>query len=161
MGAHVSVCPNHQTGRTTAMNTRAVVAMSGTFGYELDIGKMSEEDKEEVRAQVQSYKEYFDLIQGGDYYRLTKPEEIFMAWQFVSENGDKALLNVVMLEVHGNMAVNYVKLKGLKRDAVYEETATGKTYYGSALMEAGLPMPVRQGEYLAYQMEFVERENMS
>ena len=46
MGAHVSVCPNHQTGRTTSMDTRAAVAMSGTFGYELDLEHMTEEEKE-------------------------------------------------------------------------------------------------------------------
>ncbi len=162
VGSHVSAVPNHQTGRSVSLHTRGVVAMAGTFGYELDLGELTEEEKEELKAQVKKYKEYAKLIRNGRYYRLSDPfRDAYGAWQFVSENGDKALLNVVMLEVHGNMAVNYVKLKGLKRDAVYEETATGKTYYGSALMEAGLPMPVRQGEYLAYQMEFVERENMS
>ena len=49
MGSHVSAIPNHQTGRVTPLNTRGVVAMSGTFGYELDMNKMTEEEKEVVK----------------------------------------------------------------------------------------------------------------
>ena len=54
MGAHVSAVPNHQTGRVTDMNTRGVVAMTGAFGYELDLGKLSEEDKTAVREQIKT-----------------------------------------------------------------------------------------------------------
>ena len=54
------------------------------------------------------------------------------------------------------MNVQYVKLKGLNPNTVYEVAATGKRYYGSALMQAGIPMPVQQGEYLSYQMEFIQ-----
>ena len=61
-----------------------------------------------------------------------------------------------MLENHGNMNVQYVKLKGLNPNTVYEVAATEKRYYGSALMQAGIPMPVQQGEYLSYQMEFIQ-----
>ena len=37
VGSHVSAVPNHQTGRTTALETRGTVAMAGSFGYELDL----------------------------------------------------------------------------------------------------------------------------
>ena len=67
---------------------------------------------------------------------------------------EKILLNVVILESHGNMPVSYVKLKGLDADAVYEDADSKKCYFGSALMEAGLPMPVELKEYPAYQIEF-------
>ena len=60
-----------------------------------------------------------------------------------------------MQETHGNMTVSYVRLRGLAADAVYQDTQTGVEYYGSALMEAGIPMPVQMGEYLAYQKYFV------
>ena len=45
VGSHVSAIPNHQTGRKTNIDTRAVVAMSGSFGYEMDLGIISEEEK--------------------------------------------------------------------------------------------------------------------
>lgn len=156
VGSHVSAVPNHQTGRSVSLCTRGVVAMAGTFGYELDPGKLSDAEKEEIRTQIRQYKEYAPMIQSGKYYRLSNPfEDAYAAWMFVSEGGDRALLNVVMLEIHGNMAVSYVKLRGLKAGCVYEDRADGRRYSGAALMEAGLPMPVEQGEYLAYQIELI------
>lgn len=162
VGSHVSAVPNHQTGRSVSLHTRGVVAMAGTFGYELDPGKLEEWEKDRIREQNRQYKKYAELIQKGDYYRLSDPfEDQYGAWMFVSEDQKRALLNVVMLEVHGNMTVNYVRLKGLEPKALYEDTASGKCYYGAALMEAGLPLPVEMGEYRAYQMEFCQRQDRS
>ncbi len=62
MGAHVSAVPNHQTGRVTPLATRGCVAMAGTFGYELDLNKMTEEEKVEVKRQIEVFKQYYDLI---------------------------------------------------------------------------------------------------
>ena len=156
MGAHVSAVPNHQTGRKTSLHTRGVVAMAGTFGYELDPAKLSAEEQLEIKEQIKQFKEYAPVILKGDYYRLSNPfEDAYGAWQF--NHDGKTLLNVVMLEIHGNMTVSYVKLKGLKSDAMYQEKATGKIYSGSVLMQAGIPIPVEMGEYLAYQMLFEEQ----
>lgn len=160
VGSHVSAIPNHQTGRRVSLHTRGVVAMAGTFGYELAPEKLSKEEKEEIKEQIRQYRKYAMLIQTGNYYRLSDPfSEPYAAWMFVSEDGQQALVNVVMLEIHGNMTVNYVKLKGLLADALYEDAATGKCYYGSALMEAGIPMPVEMGEYLAYQIELRKKQS--
>lgn len=159
VGSHVSAVPNHQTGRTTPMRTRGVVAMAGTFGYELDLGKLSWEEKEEIRRQVHRYHKHAKLIRNGNYFRLTNPfEEEVGAWAFVSEDQSEALLNVVMLEVHGNMTTNYVKMQGLNPDAMYREETTGRLYNGSALMEAGLPILMEFGEYQARQIYFTKAE---
>ena len=155
-GSHVSAVPNHQTGRITSMHTRAVTAMAGTFGYELDLSKLTEEEKEEIREQIREYHKYAKLIQNGCYYRLTNPfEQEVGAWEFVSEDQSEALVNAVMQEIHGNMTVNYVKLCGLSEDAWYKDEADGKIYSGGALMGAGLPLPVEMGEYLAYQIHLI------
>jgi alpha-galactosidase len=141
------------------MNTRAVVAMSGTFGYELDLNLVSDEEKEEVKKQIALCKKYWDLTHEGKYYRLSNPIELseYAAWQFASENKDEALLNVVTLQTHGNAPVNFVKLKGLDANAVYVEQESGKEYTGSALMNAGIPLPRPNAEYLAMQMHFVRK----
>lgn len=155
IGAHVSAVPNHQTGRSTSLRTRGIVAMTGAFGYELSLAKLCEEEKEEIREQIRQYKQYEELIRKGDYYRLSNPfQDEYAAWMHVSEDKRQVLVHVVMLENHGNMTVNYVRIKGLLPDVVYEEAETGRSYYGSALMEAGLPMPVELGEYLAYRFVF-------
>ena len=159
VGSHVSAVPNHQTGRKTPLHTRGVVAMSGTFGYELNLMKLSEEEKQEIREQIAEYKSYAPIIQNGLYYRLSNPttEEI-CAWEFVhtdEKEQSKVLLNIVMQVIHGNMTVNYVKLQGLEETAVYREEKSGKRYTGAALMYGGMPLPIEPGEYQAYQYCFV------
>ena len=160
VGSHVSAVPNHQTGRKTPLHTRGVVAMSGTFGYELNLMKLSEEEKQEIREQIAEYKNYAPIIQNGLYYRLSDPrKEEICAWEFVhtDENGqNRVLVNVVMQAIHGNMTVNYIKLQGLEETAVYREEKSGKRYSGAALMYGGMPLPVELGEYLAYQYCFVK-----
>ena len=160
VGSHVSAVPNHQTGRKTPLHTRGVVAMSGTFGYELNLMKLSEEEKQEIREQIAEYKSYAPIIQNGLYYRLSNPttEEI-CAWEFVhtdEKEQSKVLLNIVMQVIHGDMTVNYVKLQGLEETAVYREEKSGKRYTGAALMYGGMPLPIEPGEYQAYQYCFVK-----
>ncbi len=156
-GSHVSAVPNHQTGRVVPVHTRGVVAMAGTFGYELDLSRIKEEEKEEIRSQIALYKRYAPLIQNGIYYRLSNPfKDEIAAWEFISEDKSRVLLNAVMLEVHGNMTVNYIKPRGLNEEAMYRDVKTGREYNGAALMEAGMPLPMEMGEYLAYQVELKE-----
>lgn len=157
VGSHVSAVPNHQTGRITSLNTRGVTAMAGTFGYEMNPALLSEEEKAVVRAQVKTYRKYERLICQGDYYRLSNPfAEEYSAWMFVSGDKKQALVNVVRLDVQGNMAATYVKLKGLKKEAMYIDDATGKVYNGAALMEAGMPLSFPKTEYEAYQIVLTE-----
>lgn len=159
VSAHVSAVPNHQTGRITSLRTRGIVAMAGAFGYELSLSRLSAEEKEEIREQIRQYKEFEPLISTGDYYRLSNPfEDACASWMFVSADRKQILLHVVILENHGNMTVNYVRLKELLPDAVYEEAASGKCYCGSALMQAGIPIPVEMGDYRAYQFVFRVKE---
>ena len=117
VGAHVSACPNHQTGRITPLSTRATVAMAGTFGYELDPLKLSEEEKDQIREQIRTFKGYYDLIQQGEYYRLTNPfvDEVYNAWEFARADGSEALVSVVATKLYANEAPVYVKLRGPER----------------------------------------------
>ncbi len=157
VGSHVSAVPNHQTGRSVSLHTRGVVAMAGAFGFELDPEKLTAEEKAAVREQITQYKKWEELIRRGRYYRLSDPfAAAYTAWMFVSKDRDRALLSVVMLEMHGNMTVSYVKLKGLDAVSVYRDAESGRRYYGADLMEAGLPMPVEQKEYPAYQIELIK-----
>ena len=63
MGAHISVSPNEQNGRVTSLETRGVAAMSGTFGYEMDLGRCTPEERETVKKQTAFFKAHYDLIQ--------------------------------------------------------------------------------------------------
>ena len=73
MGAHVSAVPNHQTGRRTPLSTRAAVAMAGTYGYELDVQKLSAEERAEIRELNKRVHKMQKLLLYGDFYRLRSP----------------------------------------------------------------------------------------
>ena len=172
VGAHVSASPNHQTGRTTPLHTRAVVAMSGTFGYELDPGKLTAEEKEQIREQIRIFRKHYDLIQGGLLYRLsTIQEDTYEAWQFAAEDKSEALLNVVVTEPRANRPLINIRLKGLDPDGIYELTDESdgqymflpseppvrkwkKRFTGGALMYGGYTLPNVVGDYPAFQLYF-------
>ena len=156
MGAHVSVCPNHQTGRTTPFETRAVVAGAGTFGYELDLMKMTDEEKALAKEQIQEYKAIEGLVQSGDYYRLTNPFENrnHVLWQFVSKDKKETIVRGVQLHNEGNAAVYLIRLEGLEAKRHYEDTETGKVYTGAALMKAGFPVLTGTGDYQPLKYHF-------
>ncbi len=158
VGSHVSVCPNHQTGRSVSMKTRGIVAMAGTFGYELDITRLSQEEKDMVKIQVEEFKKYYSLIQQGDYYRLTDDgrKSPYVAWEFEAEDGTEALLNVVTLRVRAYAMPYTVRINGLKPEAVYEVEGTGEKYSGAALMNGGYLLPVIWDDYQSVQVHFVE-----
>ena len=150
VSAHVSVCPNHQNGRVTPFKTRGICAMQGSFGYELDLSKLSEEDKAEARRQITVYNENWELFQSGFYYRLNSPMENhdYTAWSYVSKDQRKASLSVIYTDLHGNPKPVRVKLKGLKKDASYD--VDGTVYTGAALMRGGLLIPKPACNYDSY-----------
>ena len=157
MGAHVSVSPNEQNGRVTPLATRGIVAMSGTFGYELNPEKLSEQEKEEIRAQIARRAEVAELIHSGKYYRLTNPfDGEAAAWEFVSDDRSEVLLNVVNLEIHGNRPVTYIRMQGLESGSSYRDEESGRIYPADALMEMGLPMPAPFGDYGSLQVRFTK-----
>lgn len=141
VGAHVSAVPNHQTGRKTPLRTRGCVAMCGGFGYELDLNLLSDDEKLEVKGQIERYKEDWQIIQQGSYYRLLDPnEKNAAAWMYVSEDKSRAIYNLVVTRVTFNSHMIYVKLKGLIEDAVYIIKETGDSFTGKTLMNGGLPV---------------------
>lgn len=154
VGAHVSAVPNHQTGRSVSIDTRGVVAMSGSFGYELDLGKVSEAEKNTIKEQIKTFKKEAELIHNGLYYRLSDPyKDPVAAWEFVSKDGDDVLVNVVCLKMHGNMQPLYVRFKGLNENVTYKDVKTGKIYPVEALMNIGMPFMPELGEYQSWQVE--------
>ncbi len=153
MESHVSVCPNHQTGRTVPLETRGITAMDGILGYELDSTKLTEEEKRICRQQVEAYKRNYPLIVYGDYYRLTNPYTFseYVAWEHVSPGRDEALISLVLTEKEANDAQRYVKAKGLNPQMQYQVDGMEGSLSGQALMSAGLPVPGKLMQYEAVQ----------
>lgn len=147
IGAHVSAVPNHQVGRTTPLMMRGNVAMSGNFGYELDLTKFSDEEKEQVKQQVSLYKEIRSLVQQGDLYRLISPfESTETAWMFVAEDRTEALVFFFKVLAEPFAPHKVLKLKGLDPNRNYSVEEHG-TYGGDRLMHVGLAFPALHGDY--------------
>lgn len=176
MGAHVSVCPNQQTGRTTPIGTRAVVAMSGAFGYELDPAALTDAERAQVKAQIARYRRFRDLIHNGRIHRLTEIDALsdYTAWAFTAPDGARALLNVVTTRARANPPLIHTALRGLAPEGRYRiaeavlegcvvegesarkqmETLRARTFSGQSLMRAGITLPPLEGDYPSAQLLF-------
>ncbi len=174
MGAHVSAVPNQQTGRTVPFGTRAVVAMTGAFGYELDPRLLTGEEKAQVRTQIQRFHEYSDVIQNGDFYRLGHWEDggSFTAWQMVSPDRGESLVSLVLVRPRPNLGPLRLRLKGLDPEGIYRvvrqecfgaRTAgpgmEGRVLSGAALMYGGCILPDLFGSFPSVQI-YLKRENI-
>lgn len=133
MGAHVSA------SKRAGFKTKGDIALWGTFGYELDPNKFTQEDAELVKEQVKEYHKYYDIIHKGDLYRLITPDtnDYRCAWMFVTENKNEALLTSVTIKINRDRSY-YLKLKGLDPEKYYVDDESGEVYSGALLMNAGL-----------------------
>lgn len=139
MGAHVSAVPNHQVHRKTPIETRGNVASFGVFGYELDLNKLNESEKEKVKEQVKFVKNYRRLIQNGIFYRLESPfEGNITAWMVVSEDKNDAIVGYYKVLNDVNVSFKRLKLKGLDENIEYLVDGKKEFYFGDELMNVGL-----------------------
>jgi len=151
MGAHVSAVPNHQVYRITSLDIRGHVAMSGNFGYELDLTKLTDEEKEKVKEQVAFYKEIRRLVQYGNFYRILSPfEGNETAWMFVSEDQSEAFVAYFRVLAEANAPLSSVRLKGLDPNKQYYLIGKGELYGGDELMYAGLNVPYLKGDFVSF-----------
>lgn len=150
MGAHVSAVPNHQVGRFTPLSFRGDVAMSGNFGYELDLTKFTPEEKELAKAQVANYKEIRSLVQQGNLYRLESPfEGNDTAWMLVSDDQREALVYYFRVLAMPHPPRRMLLLGGLNPDIDYRIEGSGEVYGGDCLMQAGLLLPEVQRDFVS------------
>ena len=167
MGAHVAASPNHVTGRVTSLDTRGIAAMAGTFGYELDPGKLTPEAKDVVRRQIGLYRQDAALVRDGDYYRLADPvRDPLGAWMIVSKAGEAAIAAAIM---NGTASKEIapketapeatapkesgirLRLRGLDPEAIYRIEETGQKKKGRELMEKGIEvLPGKDDPYQGY-----------
>ncbi|WP_274292986.1 alpha-galactosidase [Clostridium perfringens] len=142
MGSHVSESPNQQVFRETALETRANVAYFGNLGYELDVNKLSDVEKEEIKKQIQFYKENREVFQFGEFYRIKNPyNNNISAWMVKSNDEKTIILGCYKLLNHANEGKERVKLFGLDKDGDYKLSYPyEKEFKGDELMNVGISM---------------------
>ncbi len=158
MGAHVSVCPNHSVGRVTPFETRGHVALAGTFGYELDITKLPEVERKQIKEQTQMYHKYNDLVREGDYYRIASFSENghYDCYMEVAKDQSEALVTYVQVRGIPNSKSKRLKLQGLDPKAVYELEGTSERYSGEILMKGGYLFKDFWGDAISKLYHFVK-----
>lgn len=149
IGAHVSDCPNHAVGRNTPFETRGYVALAGTFGYELDVTRIPEEDYSRIPEQTQLYHKYNDLIREGDYYRLASYSENhkYDCWMVAAKDKSEALVTWIQVLGEANGHSRLIRLNGLDASARYQIEGSDCTFGGDVLMYAGLPVERLWGDF--------------
>ena len=157
MGAHVSVCPNHACGRVTPFKTRGYVALSGTFGYELDITKLPQEERAMIPGQITLYKKFGDLVRNGDYNRIASYSENneYDCWASIAKDKSKALVTFVQVLNHPNYKTRFIKIAGLKPEAKYKVTWPDEDQSkfqsmelsGLTIAKAGIPVRRDWGDF--------------
>ncbi len=159
MGAHVSDCPNHTVGRSTPFATRGNVAMVGTFGYELDVTRIPQEDRDAIPAQIAEFNKYNPIIRTGDQYRIGNvfEDNMWDAWIFVAKDKSEAVFTYVQVLGRPNYRSRRIKLKGLDQDASYKNMETGEIHSGSVLMNMGIFVKL-DGDFASKVVHFVKQD---
>ena len=161
MGAHVSDCPNHTVGRSTPFQTRGHVAMVGTFGYELDVTRIPQEDRDAIPGQIAEFMKYNALVRTGDHYRIGNmfEDNTFDAWEFVAKDKSEALFEFVQVLGRPNERSRRIKLKGLDPEAYYcSEDKPDVKLSGAALMNCGINIGGLWGDYRSLVIHFIRAE---
>ena len=132
------------------------VAMSGALGVDMDVRKLSANDRKALADSIAVYKTRVrDVVEQGDLYRLESPYEgACAALNYVSTDRARAVMFVYQLKT-GDAAA--VKPLGLDPDRNYrvqeinlpagtksQLAVDGKTIHGAELMGAGIIPPCRK-----------------
>ena len=159
IGAHVSDCPNHSVGRVTPFETRGHVALAGTFGYELDITKIPEEDRALIPEQTATYNKYRHLIQQGEYYRIASYRENhkYDCWALSSQDKKEVLVTYVQVLGVPNSHSRKVFLRGFDPKVTYRLEGTEETYTGEMLMKGGFLMKDFWGDFKSRLYHFIAK----
>lgn len=162
MGAHVGHKTAHLTGRVTSLHTRAIVALQGQFGFELDARKLDSHDVMTLQHYTQLYKSNRDWMASAVYWQLPTYSKTLAACGFVEENRNDAFYSVVAVANMHATRPGHLPLSGLDPDALYTLTLesinlaelapfnkvfpqwcqTPVTTRGDLLMNIGVPLPV-------------------
>ena len=163
LGNHVGPSPNPITGRQTAMDFRAKVAIFGHMGVEANPADMSDAERGCLVAHIALYKEWRHILHSGEYVQLDHPDAGVFAHMVVGY--DAALGLAAQTEFGKNFSAAPVCLKGLEPEAEYlvqlskpwpkkasqylanpERWEKGLQLSGLALMQQGLALPLTHPE---------------
>lgn len=141
IGAHVSA------SNSLSMQDKVIIAAFGTFGYELDPSKLTEDEIKTIKTFNPLVKRFHHIITKGDYYVISSPYKTnFASWMCVTKDKKEALVfnfNFKREQTKGR----FLKLKGLEPEKYYFNSLTNDCYTGDFYMKVGINLsaPLKEG----------------
>lgn len=160
IGSHVSITPNHQTGRTTSLHTRYQAARFFNLGYELDLTRCTEEEQREIAGQIAEHKKERGWLQEASFYRIETPNENYISWLSLGSSREEFLVLVFQKFYDPLCSHGRFRLTALNPDFDYVETDSGKRYGGDELMEIGISVPLVKEDFHVFMFHFVRAEKI-
>ena len=132
--------------------------MVGTFGYELDVTRIPQEDRDAIPAQIEEFNKFNKLVRTGDHYRIGNmfEDNSWDAWEFVAKDKSEALLEYVQVLKEPSVFLHRVRLAGLEKGCYYRHEETGKVYSAEVLMNSGFDIPSLWGDFQSYIAHFIK-----
>lgn len=150
LGAHISITPNHQTGRVTPLDTRFAVARLFNLGYELDLTQCSPEEQQAIARQVELYKTQRSWLHQCTFYRQTPEQTGDVLWAAVRADRRECLA-IWFRPLYNPLAGQAVfRLCGLDPALDYQDAETGAIWGGDELMQLGLTRPPVRQDYTVW-----------
>lgn len=133
IGAHVNANP------ITCYKTKAIMALFGTYGYEINPNRLTEPEKAELSEIADVYRKYHKkVIEDGVLYHILSPNEgNFMCMQAVSKDKNDSLVVIINRKKELDR-FRYVRLKGLDKNAEYFNDYENCAHSGEYYMNVGI-----------------------
>ena len=124
MGAHVGAEKSHTTGRVHTLEFRAISAVFGHLGFELDLTVCSQSELQLIKQVVEWHKKFRGLLHSGDAVRFDCKSESQLSHGVYSHDRNEALVSLVQLTetIHGEES-QFLQLPGLNGECRYRVVA--------------------------------------
>jgi alpha-galactosidase len=134
--------------RSTPLKYRFLVAMQGSLGIGANLNHWSAKDFDMAKDMIERYKQIRETVQEGNLYRLFSPREgNLTANQYVSEDGEQAVLFAFLHSQQLLRPAPTIHLRGLDEHALYRVKSIDdklvdkfQTVSGSYLLHHGLDL---------------------
>ncbi|MFF4733853.1 alpha-galactosidase [Streptomyces mirabilis] len=144
MSSWVTDAPGVFDPRPRSLAFRFVNSIAGVLGIGADIRHWTPQQRAEATEWIARYKEVRDIVHHGEVSLLGSPADPTCGIQYEEPGGARLVVaawNTGPLDgaplVPGRAA--RLRLRGLRPDAGYTDTATGTRYSGAYLLHSGLP----------------------
>lgn len=155
MTMHVAAENSFACLRPSSIEHRFNVSAFGVLGYELDVTKLSKFERVAIKKQIEFYKQYRNLLQFGEFYRIGDFFKDDVAkWQIVSPDKSQSALGYFVDRVKPNGGIDVIKFKGLEPTFKYRLTSRTQLInlksFGHILNVGPINMDMEDGKFYEF-----------